>query len=259
MIASRNIPTGVKRKVRRACGFGCVICGHPIIEYDHIVPFSQVKSHDVDNLCCLCPTHHAEKTRKIIPTEFVAKARSSPLNIKTKYSKPHPLYYFGDRCFVEIGSIRNIMFKQPKSPKTIVYSPLVIRDEELIKVKFDRDGIIFVDLTIRNELDDFIIKIVENELLFKADLWDVEFVANKLRIVRRDGDTALEMIFKAPYGASIVRGILWNRGSFLRIQDGHVLTKSSNGACDGIFVNTRYGIVYNSREDFAPSGLFLID
>ena len=259
LTASRNIPSSIKRKVRRACGFGCALCGHPIFEYDHIVPFSQVKSHTVENLCCLCPTHHAEKTRKIIATELVSKARMNPINVQTKNSKSHPLYFFGDYCLVEVGSIKNYVFKPSRAVKPAIYSPLVIRNEELIKITFGNDEIILIDILVKNELDEIIIKIVENELLFKADSWDIEFIANKLKVVEQKGDTALEMVLNAPYGVSIVKGELWNLGSFLKIEDGNVFTKSFNGASGAELYNSRYGIVYNSREDFAPSGLFFLD
>ena len=35
---SRSIPEDVKQHVRQECGFGCVICGNIIIDYEHIDP-----------------------------------------------------------------------------------------------------------------------------------------------------------------------------------------------------------------------------
>jgi 5-methylcytosine-specific restriction endonuclease McrA len=47
-----KIPEGVKREVRQRCGFGCVICGLPIYEYDHLVPYAQVLSHNTRISSC---------------------------------------------------------------------------------------------------------------------------------------------------------------------------------------------------------------
>lgn len=33
---SRNIPLPIQREVRQRCGFGCVICGMPLYEYEHM-------------------------------------------------------------------------------------------------------------------------------------------------------------------------------------------------------------------------------
>jgi hypothetical protein len=35
------IPLPVKRLVRQQCAFGCVLCGLPLYEYDHIVPYHE--------------------------------------------------------------------------------------------------------------------------------------------------------------------------------------------------------------------------
>lgn len=44
---SRTIPEPVKREVRQACGFGCVFCGHALVEYEHVDPlFADARLHD---------------------------------------------------------------------------------------------------------------------------------------------------------------------------------------------------------------------
>lgn len=46
---SRDIPEAVKRQVRQRDGFGCIICGSAIIEYEHFEPeFHAAKFHSVD-------------------------------------------------------------------------------------------------------------------------------------------------------------------------------------------------------------------
>jgi len=51
----------IKREVRQRCGFGCVICGVPIYDYEHMVPHTEVQEHLANNVTLLCPTHHREK------------------------------------------------------------------------------------------------------------------------------------------------------------------------------------------------------
>lgn len=48
---SRNIPNHIKRAVRQKCGFGCVICGLFICDFDHYAPsFSEAKKHNPDGI-----------------------------------------------------------------------------------------------------------------------------------------------------------------------------------------------------------------
>ncbi|WNG79930.1 hypothetical protein C6A86_016810 [Mycobacterium sp. ITM-2016-00316] len=56
------IPDPMKREVRQRCGFGCVICGHPIYEYEHMDDYAVVKRHGVANITLLCDGHHRLKT-----------------------------------------------------------------------------------------------------------------------------------------------------------------------------------------------------
>ena len=61
---NRDIPNLVKRQVRQSCGFGCVICGASIIDYEHVDPiFAEAKEHDPEKITLLCPQHHAKVTR----------------------------------------------------------------------------------------------------------------------------------------------------------------------------------------------------
>lgn len=49
------MPLPVKRKLRQEAGFGCCKCGRPIIEYHHIIPYSNDDPHfRVEDMMCLC-------------------------------------------------------------------------------------------------------------------------------------------------------------------------------------------------------------
>ena len=64
---SRNIPEDVKLAVRQACGFGCVVCGMSIIEYEHIdPPFHDATVHDPTKIALLCATCHGNVSKKVL-------------------------------------------------------------------------------------------------------------------------------------------------------------------------------------------------
>ena len=64
---SRNIPLPVQREIRQRCGFGCVICGMPLYEYEHMEEWAVVQRHVADEITLLCDQHHREKTAGCFP------------------------------------------------------------------------------------------------------------------------------------------------------------------------------------------------
>jgi hypothetical protein len=84
---SRDIPDPLKREARQACGFGCVICGASIVEYEHFDPdFAEAREHNPARIALLCPSCHANVTRKFWPKEKVKTARLAPRCKQTNFS-----------------------------------------------------------------------------------------------------------------------------------------------------------------------------
>ena len=105
--SSRHIPADVKRKVRRRCCFGCVICGLGIIEYHHADPeFIDVVEHDPDGIVLLCPNHHSELTAGRLSGEFVRQASGSPKACERGWSDRDLLFLPNEPLDVRFGSVR---------------------------------------------------------------------------------------------------------------------------------------------------------
>lgn len=76
---SRNIPEPIARQIRQECGFGCIVCGYPIYEYDHLDPeFHEANEHNPTAIGLLCPRCHSNKTRGIWSTDKFLEARKNP-------------------------------------------------------------------------------------------------------------------------------------------------------------------------------------
>jgi trigger factor len=85
------IPASTKRIVRQRCGFGCVFCGLPLYEYDHMGGYSPAVGHDPDEITLLCPDHHSQKTRGLLTEADVRRANASPVNIREGRTAPFGL------------------------------------------------------------------------------------------------------------------------------------------------------------------------
>lgn len=76
---SRNIPAAIRKTIRHACGYGCVICGNAIYEYEHIDPvFAEAREHDPEKITLLCGRCHSEVTRGFRSKDHVKRAREDP-------------------------------------------------------------------------------------------------------------------------------------------------------------------------------------
>ena len=99
------IKSDLMREVRRRCGFGCVMCGRPIYEYEHIKGWANVRRHRAEEITLLCDDHHREKTVGFLPNERVIEANENPFNVQHGVTAPHTLHYSGTDFSLKVGGI----------------------------------------------------------------------------------------------------------------------------------------------------------
>lgn len=76
---SRTISAEVKRAVRKQDGYGCVICGKMLVDYEHIEPlFCDATEHNPDHIALLCSDHHDQVTRRILPKRVIKESKAKP-------------------------------------------------------------------------------------------------------------------------------------------------------------------------------------
>lgn len=113
---SRYITADVASQVRRECGFGCVLCGESVVDYEHIEPeFADARSHEPENIALLCDGCHGKVTRRIWSKEKVAEARKNPFCKKSGFSWGEldtgsrvPSFVFGSNLVTNVGPIFKI-------------------------------------------------------------------------------------------------------------------------------------------------------
>jgi hypothetical protein len=223
------IPDPVKRAVRQRCGFGCVICGLPLYEYDHLVAWSAVGEHDPNNLVLLCDRHHREKTSGLLPVEAVADASAEPHNRKTGLSHPYDLHYSGDHCEAVIGS--NV-HQWPSLADDTFTVPLIVDDTPLVLFRAE-DGHLLLTVQLFDAQNELLVQIVDNQLVYSAAPWDVEFVGRQLAVRGGPRDIFVRMTFEAPARVVIDRGHVWRNGIELDITPHRLLLANNNNSISG--------------------------
>ena len=174
---SREIPSEVKRLVRQRCGFGCVICGLGIVQYEHVCPeFKDAVSHQEENIALLCPQCHAKVTTGMWSKEKVALAMKNPQCKKTGYTSEffdiannHPTLRFG-----------GVLLRNCPTPIQIQGYPLFS-----IKPSEEPSGPFLFSGLFTDSNGKFTLAIRENEWIAQSDCWDVE-VRGQSITVRED-------------------------------------------------------------------------
>ncbi|MDB0077501.1 HNH endonuclease [Acinetobacter baumannii] len=92
---SRTISPDIKRTIRQQDGYGCVICGNMLVDYEHIDPlFCDATEHNPANMALLCSHHHDQVTRRILPKRIIKEHKSNPYckqqGFASSHYFPHP-------------------------------------------------------------------------------------------------------------------------------------------------------------------------
>ena len=223
------IPKEVKREVRQRCGFGCVICGIPLCEYEHMLEWAAVRRHVASEITLLCPQHHAEKSRGLLPIEDVIKANETPYNLQKGVAKNHFFHYSGNNVQVILGD--NI-FRYYNLKQDSFFAPLVVDGLAIVGFRVEDDKLL-LNFTAFDELNIPFFQIVDNELIHKTSLWDVEWSGQKLTIREGKGRILLQLVFEVPTTIRITKGRILRNGIELIIGKNYIFCSNENAFLSG--------------------------
>lgn len=204
MSSRPEIPEAVKREVRQRCGFGCVKCGAPLYEYDHMVEYSVVQEHTADNITLLCSSHHDIHSRGQLPIQVLRSWDSAPVNRQAATTAEHPLFYFGAAAEVIAGGNRIAMSSSA--------SAIVIDDHSLVGFELI-DGVMHLNVDLVDSTGSALLRVVRNELVHSTEAWDVTYVGTRLTLRKGPGEMLISIDFDAPNGRVVVdRGLVSHNG-----------------------------------------------
>lgn len=183
---SRNIPSDIKLKIRQRCGFGCVICGSGIIQYEHVDPeFFEAREHNPDNMTLLCPQCHEKVTKGFWSKDRVKEAMKNPKCLQLNYCSEFFDVGSDGFCIEFSGSYivgcKNII--------KINSLPLLIIDYS--KELSDR---ILISGIFCNSLGSITLKIIKNEWIAYSNNWDVTVIGNTITIFEDNKLVHLKLI-----------------------------------------------------------------
>lgn len=200
------IPLPMQRAIRQRCRFGCVLCGKPIYQYHHLLGFDLGVGHVADEITLLCPDHHADFTAGRIPQSVITRANANPVNRGRRHCKPWKFHPHYGAYSVTLGNVRLMGI-----PYQAEYWAVLVNSIPLITIG-QQDDVVLLSVIIRDIDGNVQVQIDENELTYRTDSWDVEFVGSQLTIRRDRGKIAFQAAFGGQDAIHIRRATLISDG-----------------------------------------------
>jgi hypothetical protein len=193
----RYIPADVRREIRKSSGFGCVICGGGLYEYEHVDPeFKDAKEHLAHCITLLCPGCHGKVTKGTWSKEKVKRHMASPAALQQGYAKD--IYDLcGGHPFIKFGgmTLRNCRI------------PLRIFGKDILRIDPPEEagGTFLLSGNLCDEFGRPTLVIEKNEWKAASDSWDVTTEGAALEIRNGPGDIVLRLVASPPDGLTIER------------------------------------------------------
>lgn len=220
------IPAVTKRAVRRRCGYGCVMCGAPIYEYDHIQPWAEVQRHDVTNLTLLCPDHHSQKTKGLLALSDIQSANRDPINRRAGHTQPFRLRFPSQACEFQCGT--QSLFSGSLRTTGKILIPILVHGLAPISVRFE-DRNLLLNISGYDRYGDLKLSVKNSELVLAASSWDIEFIANRLKVRSGKGKFIIDVEFRPPNKIVIWRYFFEYKGSELSLSPDDLVVRYGRG------------------------------
>lgn len=188
-MVTKRPPAPIAREVRQRCAFGCVMCGKPVYDYEHIEGYDAT-GDDPAHITLLCADHHREKTAGRLPVDLVRQANASPYNVGRHLSSEHSLYFSGDEFFIGFGNMR-IMMLDGVSCGLVVDGALVFGAEIT-------DGRLRLTANLRDINNRTLVRIDDGHLRIGTSAWDATVEGPTITLRDGHGSIAAQLELHPP-------------------------------------------------------------
>jgi len=197
-----HTPADVGRSLRQESGFGCARCGHPYIEYHHIIPFSEDAHFRVKDMVALCANCHPMLAKQGRDRQYDTK--NNPYNKKNgifrgalEYDKRDLVFKVGGNWYENTP----IIFQVGNIP--------------MIACRLD-EGQAMVSINLFDQQWRPVLSVVDNQVAFRVDdIWDFSYSYNYAVVRSAPREIVLEIDFRG--ADATINGRLWVGNNQVRL------------------------------------------
>ncbi len=198
-----NTPANVERQLRQEAGFGCALCGHPYLEYHHILPFSEEAHFRPQDMVAVCGNCHRFLETQGRDRQYAIK--TSPKNVNE--GEFRGLLHYDKRDLVfRVGG------------NWYENTPVILKFGEtpLIACRLQDDQAL-VSMNVFNSAGRLVLRVDDSEVSFRlGDFWDFECSKNVAILRSGPRQVALKLDFSRP--DATIEGRLWAGRMLLELE-----------------------------------------
>lgn len=234
-----DIPEMVKRQVRQNSFFGCVICGMPFYEYEHIEEYAQVKEHTVDNIILLCPNHHSSKTTHKLSKERLIHAKKHPFNASKNQTSVYRVEP-STKLEIILGTNRCLGWDHSRIKDHHV---IWVNGESLFTLHAE-DEWLSTSLKITDNNDQVLLNVIRGELIISTNIFDYTYEGNRIIIREKNSGKIIIDLRLSDNKVEVIKALFIHQGI-----DGFIV---DSGALYTILNHTNVGmsigcVTYNNH------------
>jgi hypothetical protein len=214
----RDIPEPIKRKIRQQCYFGCAICGSPVFDYHHIIDFSQVKKHSLENIVLLCRHHHGDVSTGKMSIERVIEAKNNPFNSSRSFTAE---YRIEPNRFITVMAGSNSLSRSFPNGNGYDHG-LWVNGQTFLGINSE-NGWLTISLILTDSQANQILVADKGELIIASDVWDYKYEGTRLTVFTGLREVILDLNL-SNYNVAIHKGMFLDKNNDgFRIDNGELL------------------------------------
>ena len=184
---TRYIPSEQRRALRKEVCFCCPVCGSPLLEYHHIIPWAKIKEHVIENMIALCPGCHSLADNATYSKSLLYQLKKAG---KNSPGWKNSIRFYSEKFYLQVG---NITFEKP-------HNILEIDNNPLLSIEYSEDNNIILNTVFYDSNNQEILSVRDNELSIKAEFfWDIEYNGKYLILRKRLRKIMFEMEIYSEY------------------------------------------------------------
>ena len=239
----RDIPEPTRRSLRQEANFGCAICGCPLIQMHHIIPWTKTHQHNPSDMIALCPTHHYRADMEEYDETYLRELKKSPHN-QTIVSDAFAI----QTKDLTVSIATNKFVNTPRV--------LVVDNFDIISVTKENQYP-QLDANFFDRFDRWIAIIHQNQWYIDRRLvWDITYRPRHLTLRCKPGQISLDV--KIVNDIVFIRGDLFFNGQLIEATKDDLLLGGRSGLVmrGGMAVNASVGLsVTTGKPAFSRLGL----
>jgi|SRR5919198_2631382 hypothetical protein len=239
-MAETNVPLQIQKQLRRETLYGCAICGCPILEYAHIVPYSKIQAFLPENMVSLCPFHHVQ---------YNIGDKLSESSLRNAKNNPYNKIHENDTFAIQSQDI-SVNIAKCKFVNTSRI--LVIDDFDIIHIKREDEKYVLLDVNVFDKLNNLIAIVSENGWTAEKSIdWNITYnsrnliIQNQSRDIKFQAKIGIDSSTNEPQITITANGMYYNRCP-IKITENEILVDNNEVGLDlkgTVLKNYEAGIV----------------